>query len=237
MGATLDETRLELEAQRTRVRGTASSLESAARRSLDVKSIIRSHPGRTIGLAAGAAYFLLGGPHRTIRAVRRALGGSADGARAYAALPQSLRSLVDQTAPGHGDAKAVARGHMALALHAWREDPKNRKKADRLVSETLTPPGPERAFWALVEVAAVTAAGIIGRRVVARRLMSGVLRPPAQPPPVGATKTDPDNESAPPAVAVKKTKPSASYSGWSGQSVSTTVKPPREAVPRPDDGR
>ena len=175
MGATLDETRVELEEQRTRVRGTAVGLESAARRSLDIRAMVGRHPARTIGLAAGAAFFLLGGPHRTVRAVRRALGAGADGEKAYAALPPALRSFVDTSAPGFGASKAEAKGQMALALLAWRADPKNRKKADRLVAETLTPPGPSRAFWALVEVAGVTAAGIIAKQVVARSLAGGAV--------------------------------------------------------------
>ena len=100
MGATLDETRLELEAQRSRVKGTADQLEAATRRSLDLKAAIGRNPGKTIGLAAGAAFFLLGGPRRTVRFVSRALGGPASGAKAYAALPPSLRAFVDSSAPG-----------------------------------------------------------------------------------------------------------------------------------------
>ena len=48
MGTTLDETRLELEAQRARVRGTAERLESTARKSLDVRAIIGRHPARVV---------------------------------------------------------------------------------------------------------------------------------------------------------------------------------------------
>jgi hypothetical protein len=251
VGATLDETRVELEAQRARVRGTAERLESATRRSLDLRALIGRHPGRTIGLAAGAAFFLLGGPHRTVKAVRRALGGAPDGARAYAALPPTLRAFVDDLAPGFGESKAEAKGQLALALHAWRENPKNRKKADRLVSETLTPPGPERAFWALVEVVGVTAAGIIAKQIVARRLAGGMAsglfgqpkapeaRADSKPATEASKPTGPAK--APTGKAATATKPKAGasttgYSGWSGREASVAgparePSPPKTATP------
>jgi hypothetical protein len=253
VGATLDETRVELEAQRTRVRGTAVGLESAARRSLDIRAMVGRHPARTIGLAAGAAFFLLGGPHRAVRAVRRALGASADGQKAYAALPPALRAFVDTSASGFGASKAEAKGEMALALLAWRENPKNRKKADRLIAETLTPPGPSRAFWALVEVAGVTAAGIIAKQVVARSLAGGAMgallgRPAPTATPVSGTQVGAEDRSDGAAKAAvgpdvkadsrgAPTKKSASYTGWSGRSVETTPKPSRKAIAPPTDGR
>lgn len=257
MGATLDETRLELEAQRTRVRGTAERLESATRRSLDVRAMIGRHPARTVGLAAGAAFFLLGGPHRTVRLVRRAFGAAADGEKAYAGLPPSLRALVDDVAPGFGASKAEAKGEMALALHRWREDPKNRKKAERLVSETLTPPGPTRAFWALVEVVGVTAAGIIAKQIVARRLASGVAggilgprtaapaapSPPAPEPtkasapakvPAAPTAAAPRKAGVPPKPASDSS--SMGYAGWSGRQASV-AGPAREPTEPAKSGR
>ncbi len=238
MGATLDETRLELEAQRARVRGTAERLEVTTRQSLDLRALIGRHPGRTVGLAAGAAFFLLGGPHRTVRTVRRAFGAAADGERAYVALPPSLRALVDDMAPGFGQAKADAKAEMALALHAWRENPKNRKKADRLISETLTPPGPSRTFWALVEVAGVTAAGIIAKQIVGRRLASGAFgsllgRTPKTPTePKAETEPKPKTDSRPKAPAPQKShggSGTAGYTGWSGREASV-AGPAREST-------
>jgi hypothetical protein len=259
VGATLDETRLELEAQRARVRTTAERLESATRGSLDVRAIIGRNPGRTIGLAAGAAFVLLGGPRRTVRAVRRAITGPADAQKAYAALPPPLRKFVDDSASGFGSARDESRGELALALHAWRENPKNRKKAQKLVNETLTPPGPSRAFWSLVEVAAVTAAGIIARQVVARQLAGGVggglfgRRPGAgsAPPAPMAEAVEADQRAkagtgapaagrpkaargAPSATAPKASSgaPSGGYTGWSGRpaSVAGPAQEPKAAT-------
>ncbi len=245
MGATLDETRVELEAQRARVRGTAEDLGAATRRSLDIKAILGRNPVRTVGLAAGAVFFLLGGPHKTVRAIRGALGANADGERAYAALPASLQAFVDHSAPGFGDGKTEAKAQLALALHAWREDPKNRKKADQLVRETLTPPGPSRAFWALVEVAAVTAAGIIAKQVVARRMAGGLLGPlvPArrsseerieEAVELAAAKATKGNEKKPKGAS---TTGWTGYSGWSGRQPTSTTSTAKAGSAKPGDSK
>jgi len=199
VGATLDETRVELAAQRAQVRATAERLETTARRAFDLRARLRQHPVQTAAVAVGLAFILLGGPRRTVRQIRRAVGGSAEAERAYASLPGSLRALVDASASGGKD-REEARRQLAMALHAWREDPKNRKRAAKLVSETLAPPGPGRAFWSVVEIAGVTAAGIVARRVVARRLAED---PKSRPPSAG-----PKAEAAP---------QTDRYSGWSGQ--------------------
>ena len=227
MGATLDETRVELEAQRARARATAENLQAAARRSLDIRGIVLRNPARTVAVVGGLAFILLGGPRRTVRQVRHAVRGTADADRAYAALPSTLRALVDETAPG-GAGRDEARGAMALALHAWREDPKNRKRADRLVSETLTPPGPERAFWSFTEAVAVAGGALVARQIMARAL-TGIGR--------GSSRASTDALSpseAPPVPRAADPKPttrSAQYSGWSGRHPSPAGPEGADAAP------
>src|SRR3990172_2038662 len=164
MGATLDETRVELAAQRARVRSTADRLEGAARRAVDLKAKVRDTPVKPVALAAGVGYFLFGGPRRTFRLLRD-WNRTEDAEKAYAGLPASLRALVDASASGSGQSPVMARHELAMALHAWRADPKNRKRAERRVSETLAPPGPGRAFWAVVELGAVGVASVVARPV------------------------------------------------------------------------
>jgi hypothetical protein len=210
------------------------------------------------GVVAGAAFLLLGGPHRTVRLLRRTLRGTTNGDAAYAALPPVLRKLVDETAPGFGASKADARRELAMALHAWREDPKNRKKADKLVSETLLPPGPERAFWTMVEVAGVATAGLIARQILSRGLRSAVLGiRPSQPtgtpataapvagPPGGAAGDGAASSSTPTASSSSPTAPSKApaarsaaatgYTGWSGRQASV-AGPAREPSSPPEPG-
>lgn len=223
MGATFDETRVELEAQRARVRATAQRLEAATRHALDLQARIRENPIQTAAIAGGLAFLLLGGPRRVIRKVRQTVRGS-DAERAYAALPGSLRALIDSAAPGRGDARDEARRQLALALHAWREDPKNRRRAERLASETLSPPGPGRALWSVVEIAGATAAGILARRAVSRWLTGDPLR---DAPAAGVDEQAPTGKPAAPSgekggpaahgKASPPAPPTTRYVGWSGQ--------------------
>lgn len=228
MGATLDETRLELEAQRARVRATAQRLEAATRHALNLPARIRENPIQTAAIAGGIAFLVLGGPRRVVRKVRQTVRGS-DAERAYAALPGSLRALIDSAAPGRGDARDEARRQLALALHAWREDPKNRRRAERLASETLSPPGPGRALWSVVEIAGATAAGILARRAVSRWLTGDPLRdePAARGGAQAVTgnagarrdrKGGPETQRpATPGKGSPSAPPTARYVGWSGQ--------------------
>lgn len=218
MGATLDETRVELEAQRARVRATADRLEAATRHALDLPARVREHPVQTAAVAAGLAFLVLGGPRRVVRQVRQAVRGP-DAERAYAALPGSLRALVDSTAPGRGDARDEARRQLALALHAWREDPKNRRKAARLAGEALAPPGPGRAFWSVVEIAGATAVGILARRAVTRWLTGDPVRDaPASRADDGlSTRDAPKGGAASPEAGSRGAPTTARYVGWSGQ--------------------
>jgi hypothetical protein len=223
MGATFDETRVELEAQRARVRATAQRLEAATRHALDLPARIRENPIQTAAMVGGIAFLALGGPRRVVRKVRQTVRGS-DAERAYAALPGSLRALIDSTAPGRGDTRDQARRQLALALHAWREDPKNRRRAERLASETLSPPGPSRALWSVLEIAGTTAAGILARRAVSRWLTGDPLRDvPAEhadePASTGKQAARSDGTGGP--EQREKASPGAApktrYVGWSGQ--------------------
>ncbi|MGH2488891.1 MAG: hypothetical protein ACRDFR_04680 [Candidatus Limnocylindria bacterium] len=240
MGATLDETRVELEAQRARVRATAERLELASRHALDLPARIRENPIQTAAIVGGLAFLLLGGPRRVLRQARQTARGS-DAERAYAALPSSLRAVIDAAAPGHGDAREEARRQLALALHAWREDPKNRRRAARLASEALSPPGPGRALWSVVEIAGATAAGILVRRTVSRWLTGDPLRD-AQAARDDRRGSAGEDERGPatqrPAAGAPTPRPSTTrYAGWSGQrgdpagSARETQPPARETKP------
>jgi len=232
MGATLDETRVELEAQRARVRATADNLEVTARRTFDVRSAVRRNPAKAVAVVGGLAFLLLGGPRRSVRMLRRTISSSADGERAYGALPATLRAFVDQTAP-HGPGRDEARGEMAMALHAWRENPKNRKRAERLANEALTPPSPRRTFWALAETVAVGAGAVLARQIMVRSLtgrpLMGGAKSGAEP---KAPTAAGGSASVPVGPAVKPTEKTASYAGWSGRRP-TTAGPGAKSTAKP----
>ena len=73
MGETLDQTRIELEAQRTQMQRTADQLKARVKRSVDVKAKFKENPAAFIGLGAGAVFLLAGGPMRAARFARRRL--------------------------------------------------------------------------------------------------------------------------------------------------------------------
>jgi hypothetical protein len=76
--------RAEVLAARSDLTEQVTRLEGSARAAVDIPARIRRAPAKTAGAAAGAAFFLLGGPGRLLRGARRAvMGPGAD-------LPRSL---------------------------------------------------------------------------------------------------------------------------------------------------
>ena len=84
MGARTDAARAEVVARRQLLLDEVVRLEAAGRSAIDIPAKIRRSPGKTVALAAGAAFFVLGGPKRSFRAVRRAVFGPT------ANLPKSM---------------------------------------------------------------------------------------------------------------------------------------------------
>lgn len=204
MGATLDETRLELAAQRDKVRATADRLEAAARGSLDVRGWIRRRPLRTVAFVGGIVFLLAGGPRRVVRGAGRVIRGADAEGVAYRSLPGGLRAFVDAAAPGGGEQATAARHQLARALAEWREDPRNRRRARRLADEALVPPGPARVFWRTAEVAATVSSALLVRRLV-QELLADQARRPAE-----GRQPHTASQEQPPAT------PTPRYSGWSG---------------------
>ncbi len=84
MGARTDAARAEVVARRQLLLDEVVRLEAAGRSAIDIPGKARRSPGKTVALAAGTAFFALGGPRKTVNAVRRAvLGPNAD-------LPKSM---------------------------------------------------------------------------------------------------------------------------------------------------
>jgi hypothetical protein len=210
VGETLAETRLEVDAQRAELDRTARQLEKRVRHALDIKARFRENPALFIGLGAGAAFLLAGGPMRVARLVRRRMSPTT-AEQAYDALPKPMRQWVDSLAGEVGPRAAEARAALVEELHRWRMEPLKNKKARRELAKAMAegPPGPSRAGWKAAEAALTLLSAALARRAIAAFVTGeqpiGASKPPAE----RAGRTDASSKAQP--VAEE-------YSGFSGRS-------------------
>ncbi len=108
VGETLAETRLEVDAQREELQRRVDELRARVRHALDIRAQFKENPVVFVGVAAGTAFLVAGGPMRVARLVRRRLRPST-AEQAYDALPKSMQAWVDTMAGGMGPRAARAR--------------------------------------------------------------------------------------------------------------------------------
>ena len=216
MGETIDQTRLEIAAQRAELEATAARLRDA----LDLRKRMRENPGVVIGIGAVTAFLLVGGPWRLARVLRGTLAPHA-AEEAYDALPESMQAWVDALAGEAGPRASRSRDELVEELRRWRRDPiKDRKAREALARQMVDgPPGPQRTAWNVAETALTLVAAALARRAVARFLTDEAprRRPPATPDAAGgdapaATRPASSTASAEPAPAER-----SEYSGWSSR--------------------
>lgn len=174
MGETLAETRLEVEQQRATLQRTADRLEARVRYALDVKSRFKENPLLFIGIGAGAAFLVTGGPVRVARLLRRRVRPT-NVEQAYDALPKSMQAWVDTVAGGVGPRAAAARNALADELQAWRLGAVRSKKARKELAKAISegPPGAERAMWKAVEPALAMVTAALARKAMERFITGG----------------------------------------------------------------
>ncbi len=165
----LAETRLAIARQRAELERTSDQLRDA----LDIGKRFRENPALVIGLGAGAAFLVAGGPIRVARLVRRRLFRS-DPEKAYDALPKPMQSWVDTMAGTIGPRAAEARQALSEELLRWRHDPKRNAKISKKMAEQLAkgPAGPKRTAWTAFEAGAAILTAALARKAV-ERFLSG----------------------------------------------------------------
>lgn len=173
MGETIDQTRVEIAAQRVELETTADNLRDA----LDLGKRVRENPGVVIGIGAAAAFLIAGGPRRLARLLRRRLAPNA-AEQAYDALPATMQAWVTTLADEAGPRASKVRDDLVEELKRWRRDPVRDKKARRELAKQMVegPPGPGRAAWTAAETALGLVAAAVARKAIARFLTD---EPPA----------------------------------------------------------
>ena len=184
MGETLDQTRLEIEAQRVQLQRTADRLKARARRTVDLKAKFKENPALFVGLGAGAIFLVAGGPMRAARFARRRLLRSTP-EKAYDTLPKPMQSWVDTLAGSVGPRAERARETLAEELVKWRQAPLQDRKVRKELTRQMVegPPGPRRTTWKALEAAAAILSTALARRAVERFLSN---QPPIAPAPAAA---------------------------------------------------
>ncbi|TMB56917.1 MAG: hypothetical protein E6J47_03830 [Chloroflexi bacterium] len=170
MGETLDETRLEIVAQRAEIEATVARMREA----LDIRRRFRENPALVVGLGAAAVFMVVGGPRRVFGAVRRHLSPTT-AEKAYDALPEPMQAWVAMLAESAGPKATEVRDALVEELRRWRRDPvKDRKAREALARQMVEgPPGPTRTAWKAAEAALTLVAAALARQAIARFLTDG----------------------------------------------------------------
>jgi hypothetical protein len=210
VGETIDQTRLEIAAQRAELEATAARLRDA----LDLRKRVRENPGVVIGIGAATAFLLVGGPRRLAGLIRRRTAPHA-AEEAYDALPETMRAWVDALAGEAGAGSGKVRDELVEELRRWRRDPVKDRKARKELSRQMVegPPGPRRTAWNAAETVLTLVAAALARRAVARFLTDEGTR--SRPTVEEAAAPDPAPKAGP---ATDPARPDPiQYSGWSSR--------------------
>ncbi len=212
MGETIDQTRLEIAAQRAELEATAERLRDA----LDLRKRVRENPGVVIGIGVVAAFLVVGGPRRLARALRGTMAPHA-AEEAYDALPETMQAWVSALAGEAGAQSSVVREELVEELRRWRRDPVKDRKARKELARQMVegPAGPRRTAWTAAETALTLIAAALARKAVARFLTD---EPAAERPRTQAAAEAVADVRAADADAAEPAEPAGSkYSGWSSR--------------------
>ena len=209
MGETIDQTRVEIAAQRAEMEATAERL----RESLDFGKRLRENPAAVIGIGATAAFLIAGGPRRLARLMRRRFSPNV-AEQAYDALPATMQAWVTALADEAGPKAKDVRDQLVEQLGRWRRDPVKDKKARKELARQMVegPPGPKRAAWNAAETALGLVAAALARRAIQRFLTDEP--PPKAPVPKPAVAKPPAGDAG---KSVAGPGPD-DYAGWSSRS-------------------
>ncbi|MDP8905696.1 MAG: hypothetical protein M3N29_10385 [Chloroflexota bacterium] len=152
------EARQEVELARRAVESELDSLGDSARSAFDIPAKVRRNPARTVGLGAGAAFLLLGGPKRVLKAAE---GRVLPRRRPRRLLPKEIDRTLDRM-PEEEQEELRAHLERDFASYLEREHVKEQ-------------PNARRSFWATYD----TLVGILGA-AAARELVKRFFAAPKE---------------------------------------------------------
>lgn len=152
MGASTDAARAEVLAARDGLADEVARLEAAGRAAVDIPAKIRRDPVRTAGLAAGAAFLVVGGPKRLLRRVRRAVRGPA-AEMPKSMLPKEVDRALRRLGPDGDAVRSTLEREFATYLdeHAPERRERDLGAVTAVLLSNLARPLTERAGRRLVE--------------------------------------------------------------------------------------
>ena len=151
----------ELEAARADFVASLDGLNDATQSALDIPAKVRRNPVRTVALAGGAGFMLLGGPRRIVRLVAGQLGGDSPGPN-HGILPTDVEKVLK-------DAGVARDPTVRRALEDDFADYLKQK------GEYGPAPGAATSFWRTFDKVAGPL-GTVTARVLVERLMEADAR-------------------------------------------------------------
>ncbi len=130
MAQSAAEARQEVENARRGVEKELDNLGTAARAAVDIPAKVRRNPVRTVGLAGGAAFFLLGGPKRLAKAAEARVFPKR-AARVPSVLPREVDATINRMEP---EQREKVRGHLERDFATYlrkehSEEPANARRS------------------------------------------------------------------------------------------------------------
>lgn len=154
MAQSTAEARQEVESARRHAESELDDLGASTRAALDIPAKIRRNPVRTVGLASGAAFLLLGGPKRVAKAAE-ARFFPARAERRQRALPRNVQATLKRIEPEQRE-KVEAHLERDFAAYLEREHPKE-------------PANARQSFWKTYDLF-LGVVGLAAARELAKKL-------------------------------------------------------------------
>ena len=200
MGEGSDSARAGVLAARATLAEELEQLEASTRAAVDIPAKVKRNPVKSVGIAAGAGFLLVGGPRRLFRGAKRVVFGPPE------PLPKSmLPKEIDKTLKGLGSDGEKVRGTIEREFAAYLEQTapvRNKRDLNAVTAIILSRAGPadHRALRQ-----AAHRAGVLHRR---RRV------PGAAGQGAGADQVDADATQTPPPRSLTRTPAGEATSGW-----------------------